>query len=227
MNYESVIKKLKSMRNEHNIAGMARFGISSKNTLGISIVILRKMAKEIGKDHSLALKLWDSKIHEARILASMIDNPSQVSEKQMEKWVADFDSWDVCDQVCLNLFVKTDFAVKKVFEWSTRKEEFVKRTAFSLIASITVHRKDITGKELEKFLPLIKKASVDERNFVKKSVNWALRQIGKHDRLLHKKALKTAHEILTQDSKSARWIAKDTIRELNDQKIIARIKNHS
>ena len=233
MNYSKIIKKLKSLKNQKNIDGMARFGINPKNTLGISIYDLRKIAKEIGKDpsfakasmgrHELALKLWDSGIHEAKILASFIDEPDKVTDAQLEKWVLDFDSWDVVDQVS-ELIAHTPFVAKKIFEWSERSEEFVKRSAFSLIAEVSWWDKKITDKEIEKFFPVIKKAATDERNFVKKAVNWALRNIGKRNKKLNKKAIKVAKEIDKIDDKTSKWIAKDALRELTSDKIKARIK---
>lgn len=219
MNYKTIITELKSCKNPSNIAGMARFGINSKNTLGVSMPIVRKMAKEIGKDHKMALKLWDTKIHEARILAGIIDEPSLVGKKQMEHWVRDFDSWDVCDQVCMNLFDKTEFAWTMPFEWSKRQEEFVKRAGFALMAALAFHNKSSDDKKFLKFFPIIKREAADERNFVRKSVNWALRQIGKRNKNLCSQALKLAREIKKENpaSKSANWIANDAIRELNEK----------
>lgn len=218
MTTQRIIAKLKSYANPKNIEGMARFGINPKNTLGVSIPVLRKMAKEIGKNHNLALSLWKSKIHEAKILAALIDEIKLVDEKQMEEWVKDFDSWDVCDQVCMNLFDKTTFSHKKAMEWSKRKEEFIKRAGFALVSSLAFHDKNIHDKEFIKFFPIIKRESTDERNFVKKAVNWALRQIGKRSPYLKKEAIKTAGKILKLNSKSARWIAKDALKELKNKK---------
>ena len=212
------------MANRRNVEGMKRFGINPKNTLGISVYALRDIAKDIGKDHGLAAKLWASKIHEARLLAGFIDDWSQVTEKQAENWVKDFDSWDVCDQICSNLFDKTPFAFKKAFQWSKRKEEFVKRAGFVLMAALAVHDKKSADKKMEKFFPVIKKESGDGRNFVRKAINWALRQLGKRSGYLNKKALQTAEEILKIPSASARWIARDAIRELTSAKIAARLK---
>jgi 3-methyladenine DNA glycosylase AlkD len=214
MQYQIIIKKLKAKANPANAAGMARFGINQKNTLGISIPALRKMAKEIGKNHSLALDLWNSGIHEARLLAGFIDDPLIVTEKQMESWAKDFDSWDVCDQVCSNLFDKTPYAYKKAFEWSKDKREFVKRAGYVLMACLAVHDKKADDKKLVKFFPAIIKGATDERNFVKKAVNWALRQIGKRNSNLNKEALVVSKKIRSIPSKSAAWIAADAIREL-------------
>jgi 3-methyladenine DNA glycosylase AlkD len=220
-----LINKIKSLSNPKAIEGMARFGINPKNTYGVSIPNLRKMAKEIGKNHQLAQKLWNSGIHEARILAGMIDVPEEVTERQMEKWVRDFDSWDVCDQVCSNLFDQTKFAYKKAMDWSQRKEEFIKRAGFVMMAALAVHDKEMSDKEFLKFLPIIIREAWDERNFVKKAVNWALRQIGKRSLFLNKMAIKTAKEIQGIDSKSARWIASDAIRELTSEAVQKRLQH--
>jgi len=223
MQYNDVLRKLKSLSNPKNVEGMARFGINPKNTYGVSIPDIRKIAKEIDKNHYLAQQLWNSGIHEARILAGLIDDPKIINEEQMEDWVKDFDSWDVCDQVCMNLFDKTEFAYKKAFEWSKRKEEFVKRAGFVLMATLSVHDKKAHDKDFLKFLPIIKRESTDERNFVKKAVSWALRQIGKRNKELNKEAIKTARDIQRIDSKSAKWIASDAIRELTSRVIQKRL----
>jgi 3-methyladenine DNA glycosylase AlkD len=217
MNYREIIEKLKLYKNPKNIEGMARFGINPKNTLGISIYILRPLAKKIGKDHLLALKLWSSGIHEARILAAYIDEAALVTEKQMDDWVSDFDSWDVCDQVISSLFDKTSFAYKKAFEWSKRKEEFEKRAGFVMMAALSVHDKKASNAMFIKFFPVIKKWSTDERNFVKKAVNWSLRQIGKRNLYLKDKSIKVSEDIIKSypNSKSAQWVAKDALRELS------------
>lgn len=225
MQANQILKKLKSHANPKNIEGMARFGISPKNTYGVSIPVIRKMAKQIGKNHQLAQQLWDSKIHEARILAGLIDEPDKVTERQMEKWVKDFDSWDVCDQVCSNLFDKTKFAYQKAFEWSKRDEEFVKRAGFVMMACLSVHDKQAKDKKFEQFFPVIKREVHDERNFVKKAVNWALRQIGKRNLTLNKKAIAAAKEIQRIDSKSAKWIATDALRELTSEAVQKRLQS--
>jgi 3-methyladenine DNA glycosylase AlkD len=223
MEYDDIIKQLERLANKRNVEGMARFGINIKRALGISVVELRKIAKKIGKNHELATKLWDSEIHEARLLACFIGEPKKLIEKQMEDWVQDFNSWDICDQVCGNLFDKTEFAWKKTFEWVERKEEFVKRAGFALMATLAVHDKKAKDNLFEKFFPIIKKHSTDERNYVRKAVNWALRQIGKRNLYLNQRALKVAKIIQKIDSKTARWIANDAIRELESEKIQKRL----
>lgn len=226
MQYKEVIKKLESLKNPKNVEGMARFGIRPKTKIyGIAIPELRKIAKILGKNHELALQLWDSKIHEARILAGYIEEPEKITKKQFEEWIKGFDSWDIVDQVCSSVLDKTKFAHKKIFELANRKEEFVKRTAFTLICCLAVHDKKMKDKEFIKFFPLIKKASIDERNFVKKAVNWALRQIGKRNESLNKQAIKIAKEIKKIDSKSAKWVANNAITELTSESMQNRLKN--
>jgi 3-methyladenine DNA glycosylase AlkD len=220
---EEVLKKMKKLSDKKALAGMAKFGINRSKAYGVSIPNIRKMAKEIGTDHELAQQLWSSGIHEARILAGMADNPEKVNEQQMESWVKDFDSWDVYDQVCSNLLDKTEFANKKVFEFSKRKEEFEKRTAFVLMACLAVHDKKASDETFLEFLPIIKRESTDERNFVRKAVNWALRQIGKRNAALNKEAIKAAKEIQKMDSKSAKWIANDALRELTSPAVQKRL----
>jgi 3-methyladenine DNA glycosylase AlkD len=211
---DEIIAELRSLASEHNREGMARFGINTELALGISVTQLRQIAKRIGKNHELALELWDSGIHEARILASIVDRPEAVTEQQMETWAEGFNSWDIVDQVCGNLFDKTPFAWDKAVEWSERPEEFVKRAGFSMIAYMAVHLKKTDDREFERFFVIIEREASDDRNFVKKAVNWALRQIGKRSDYLRPQAIACAERIAEQDSRSARWIARDALKEL-------------
>ncbi len=228
MQYDDILKKLKGLSDPKAVEGMARFGINPENTFGVSIPNLRKIAKETGIDHALAQQLWASGIHEARILASMVDDPRRTTEEQMESWVKDFDSWDVCDGCCMNLFEKTRFAYQKAVEWSSNDKEFIKRAGFVLMARLAVSDKRADDKQFELFFSIIKREASDNRNFVKKAVNWALRQIGKRNLNLNGKARATAKEIQEMDSKSARWVATDAIRELTSQAVAERLqaKNH-
>ena len=203
---------------------MARYGITAEKNYGVSMPKLNELAKEIGTDHLLAQQLWDASIREARILAAMIDDPRLVTEDQMEQWAKDFDSWEVCDQCCMKLFKRTKFAYTKAVEWSARSEEFVKRAGFVLMACLAVSDKKADDREFLKFLPLIKREARDNRTFVKKSVNWALRQIGKRSRALNEMAIKTAREIQQIDSTSAKWIASDAIRELTSEAVQKRLR---
>lgn len=220
---EQIIKELESLSSQEDREGMARFGINTEKVFAVRMPELSRIAKQAGKNHELALKLWDADYNETKILASMIDDPKLVTEEQMEKWAIGFNSWDVCDQACMKLFRKTPFAYEKVFEWSKRKEEFVKRAAFTLIATLAVHDKKEPDEKIEQFFPIIVSESTDERIYVKKAVNWALRQIGKRNLKLNKKAIDLAEEIDKINSRSAKWIAKDALRELKSDKIQRRL----
>ncbi len=221
--YEEIFKRLKSKYNEEAVKGMERFGINVKNTYGVPIPELRSIAKEVGRSHQLAKCLWSSGVHEARLLATLIEDPQMVTEEEMEQWVKEIDSWDICDACCGNLFDKTPFAYRKAVEWSSRKEEYVKRAGFVLMAELVVHDKKASDEKFLQFLPLIKKESTDERNFVRKAVNWALRQIGKRNLNLNEACLKTAKEIQKINSKSAKWIASDTLIELTSESVKLRL----
>ena len=223
MEYGKVIKKLKFLSNPEAIIGMARYGITPENTYGVSIPNLRKIAKEIGINHQLAQQLWTTNIRETRILASMIEDPEMVTEEQIEGWVKEFNYWEICDQCCVNLFEKTEFAYKKAVEWSSREEEFVKRAGFVLMAHLAVSDKKADDNKFEKFLPIIKREATDDRNYVKKAVNWALRQMGKRNFNLNSKAINAAKEIQEMDSKSAKWIASDALRELTSEAVQKRL----
>ncbi|MBM4444318.1 MAG: DNA alkylation repair protein [Chloroflexi bacterium] len=219
-----VVDKLKARARPDQLGGMARYGISVDRRLGVSIPELRKLARELGRDHRLALGLWRTGIADARILASMVDDPARLTEAQMEAWVKDFDSWDVCDQVCDNLFEKAPFVWKKIADWSEREEEFVKRAAFALMACLAWHDKKAGDDRFTEIFPLIVRGATDERNYVKKAVNWALRNIGKRNPRLNRESIAVAREIQRLDSRAARWIAADAIRELEGQAVQARLK---
>lgn len=220
---QEVIERLKASANPENVQGMARYGINPHNTLGVSMPLLREMAREIKRNHALALELWDSGIHEARILAGLIADPRQVDEQLLERWVQDFDSWDVCDQVCSNLFDKTPFAYSKAVEWSSRQPEFIKRAGFVLMAALALHDKKAPDSDFEPFFTLILGEASDARNFVKKAVNWALRGLGKRSQALNTRAIETARQIALIDSKAARWVAADALRELTSAKVQSRL----
>ncbi|UCH51073.1 MAG: DNA alkylation repair protein [Chloroflexota bacterium] len=221
---KDVLDRLKSKAKPDQLEGMAKYGMAVEQRLGVSIPDLRKMAKDIGKDHTLALELWKTGIAEARILAAMIDDPDKLTEEQMEDWVKGINSWDVCDQICMNLFEKNQLAWKKIVDWSERKEEFVKRAAFSLIACLAWHDKKASDEKFIELLPIIIRGATDERNFVKKAVNWALRNIGKRNINLNQVAINTAKEIQRLDFKAARWVASDAIRELESEAVQNRLK---
>jgi 3-methyladenine DNA glycosylase AlkD len=202
---------------------MARYGITARQVLGVSAPMLRALARELGTDHELAAQLWDEAILETRVLAALVDDPALVSEAQMEHWASAFDSWAVCDGCCLNLFVHTRFAWRKARAWSRREEEFVRRAGFALMACLAVHDKTAPDARFKALLPLIAAAAGDGRNFVKKAVNWALRQIGKRNAALNRAAVSSARAIARQPSASARWIAADAVRELTSAAVRARL----
>lgn len=224
MDAVDVLRRLRSLSDPRIVEGMARYGITSAKAFGISAPTIRALAKEIRRDQKLSLKLWGSGYLEARAVAFLIGDPLKVTEAQMERWVRDFDSWAVCDGCCSNLFDKTPFASSKALEWSKRKEEFVKRAGFVLMAALAVHDKDRSDQDFVRFLRQIVRGSMDERNFVKKAVNWALRQIGKRNEKLNRLAIRTAAEIHGLDSKSARWIASDALRELKSVAVQRRLE---
>lgn len=221
---EDVLKKLKEKANPDNVKGMARYGMTAEKRLGVSVPDMRMLAKEMGKSYELALELWKTGIPEAKIVAAMVAEPEKLTEERMEDWVKEIDSWDVCDQVCMNLFEKNPLAWKKIFDWSEREEEFVKRTAFSLIACLAWHDKKAEDSKFIELLPLIKREATDERNYVKKAVNWALRNIGKRNPNLNKIAIDAAKEIQEIDSKTARWVASNAIKELESDAVQKRFK---
>jgi 3-methyladenine DNA glycosylase AlkD len=219
-----VLDRLEAAARPDQLEGMARYGIVAENRLGVSMPELRALGKEIGRDHELALSLWESGLEEARILASIVDDPEEVTEEQMERWIRGVSSWDVCDQVCMNLFDKTRLAPQKVAEWARREEEFVKRAAFSLLACLAWHDKGAPDSLFLGFLPLIRAGASDERNFVKKAVSWALRNIGKRNLKLNGAALNTAREIQKLESRPARWIAANAIRELESEAVQKKLR---
>jgi len=221
---EEVLEKLRARARSDRLEGMAQYGMVADRRLGVSVPEMRKMAKELGKNHELALDLWKTGIPEARIVAAMIGEPEKLTEEQMEDWVKDINSWDVCDQACMNLFEKTPLAWKKILDWSEREEEFVKRTAFALIACLAWHDKKAEDEEFVNLFPVIMRGATDERNYVKKAVSWALRNIGKRNPNLNKAAIETAKEIRQTESKAARWIASNALRELESEAVRRRLK---
>ena len=220
-----ILQHLQSLSNSDNVAGMARFGIHARKVYGIPLPQLKRLARQVGKDHLLAQELWSSGAHEARLLACFIEKPAAVTRRQMERWASDFDNWAVCDGCCLHLFVQVPFAQEKATAWCVRKQEFVKRAGFSMMAVLAVHDKDASDVLFLQWLRLIEDGSTDERNFVKKAVNWSLRQIGKRNLRLNGAAIRTAKAIQKLDSTSARWIAADALRELMSDAVQSRLRN--
>ncbi len=232
----TVLADLTALGSEESRSGMARYGINTADAFGVSISVLRPMAKKLGRDHDLALALWATGNHEARLVASMVDDPAHVTGEQMDAWAAQFDSWDVCDQVTSNLFDKTPFAYDKVREWSAAEDEWIKRAAFATAAALAVQDKKAADEPFLEILELCRREAGDDRNFVKKAINWAVRNIGKRDLRLHAAAIATAEAILADAeeraavdrkdpaARSGRWIARDALRELRSDKVIERVR---
>ncbi|MDR7270892.1 3-methyladenine DNA glycosylase AlkD [Pelomonas saccharophila] len=209
------LERLRAAARPEALDAMARFGLTGDARLGLAVPTLRSLAREFKRDHELALALWDSGIPDAQILAGMVAEPAKLTVKQMDHWVAGMRAWDVCDQACTNAFVKSPLAWEAIPRWAARPAEFEKRAAFSLLAVAAVHQKTRPDADFLARLPLIEAAADDERNFVKKAVNWALRQIGKRSAALREPALTVAERLCQREEKSARWIGSDARRELN------------
>jgi 3-methyladenine DNA glycosylase AlkD len=228
MTVDEIVKKLASLGSDRNVLGMSYFGITNQKSFGVSTPVLKQFAREVKRHaedrHALALELWETGIYDARAVAFLIDNPKQVTKKQMDAWVKDFDNWATVDGTCCYLFCRTPFAYEKAFEWAEKKPEFIKRAGFSLMAYLAVHDKKANDDKLIGFLPVIEKHSDDDRNFVRKAVNWALRQIGKRNPNLNKLAIEVAMRIKLQNTKSARWIAGDALRELRSESVLERLR---
>src|ERR1039457_6153687 len=210
----NVLAELRRLANPSNVAGIARFGIAGQNLLGISVVQLRTIAKRTGRDHALAEKLWASGIFEARILTAFVAEPSRVSRRQANAWAKDFECWADCDGLCIHLFRKTPFAHDLAVAWSGRREELVKRAGFTMMATLAVHDKAAGNEVFRAYLGQVEREATDERRNVMKGVNWALRQIGKRNPILNREAIRMAKRIREEDSRAARWIAGDALREL-------------
>ena len=233
----AIVAELCAMASDKNRTGMARYGINVERAFGVSVFELRRIAKRLGTDHDLALALWATGLHEARLLAAFVDDPAKVTGRQMDAWARDFDSWDICDQACTSLFDQTPHAWAKAARWAKRDEEWLKRGGFALLAGLAVHDKAATDRAFTKLLPLIAQAAFDDRNFVKKAVNWALRNMGKRNRALNRAAIACAEKILASanrraggerggdaGARAARWVATDALRELSSGKIRARLR---
>ncbi len=231
------VAELRAMGSEEVRAGMARYGINVADAFGVSVYELRKVAARLGTDHELALALWATENHEARLVACFVDDPAAVTGEQMEAWAREFDSWDVCDQATTSLFDRTAFAWQKATAWAAREEEWVKRAGFALMAGLAVHDASAGDARFTELLPLIERGATDDRNFVKKAANWALRNIGKRNAVLHAAAMACAARILTEANRraggerggdpaarSARWVATDALRELGSAKVRARVE---
>ena len=234
----AILTELRAMGSEKDRAGMARYGINTTDAFGVSVYELRQIAKRLGTDHDLALALWATGNHEARLLACFVDDPAAVTPEQIEEWAGSFDSWDICDQATTSLFDLTRHAWGKAAEWAKHDEEWVKRAGFALMAGLAVHDKNTDDRAFIELLPLIEHGAVDDRNFVKKAVNWALRNIGKRNLALNAAAIACAEKILNAanevaggerggnpGTRAARWVATDALRELGSEKVQARLKD--
>jgi len=218
------VAELRRYGEQRNVEGMARFGIRARHVLGVSKPNLDEIVRRIGKNHQLGLQLWDSGIHDARLLGMLISEPPKVTSALMERWLRDFDNWDVCDGTCCHLFVFARSAWQKAYAWTKRQPEFQKRAGFALAAFLAVHDKEAPDEKFQKFLPMIERESWDERNFVRKAVNWALRNIGKRNLRLNRAAIACGERIRRQDSRAARWIASDALRELRSEAVQNRLR---
>jgi 3-methyladenine DNA glycosylase AlkD len=227
MKSEEVLLRLRQMANPSNLPGQARYGIDTSRSLGISAPELRRLAREAGRSHRLALDLWASGIREARILAALVDDPAQVTPEQMDAWAADFRSWDIVDACCCNLFDRTSYAYSKAIEWAQREEEFVRRAGFAMMACLAVHDKKAGDDKFEPFFAAIEEQACDGRNFVRKAVNWALRQIGKRNLQLRERAIEVAGRLRAKDCRAARWVAADALRELRSPQLEARLRSRA
>jgi 3-methyladenine DNA glycosylase AlkD len=223
-NVKRVVAELRRFSEKRNIEGMLRFGIRAKKVLGVSKPRIDELARKIRRNHALALRLWETGIHDARILAGMIAEKERVTAALMDRWVKHFDNWDICDGTCCHLFVFAEPAWTRAFAWSTRKEEFQKRAGFALAAYLAVHDKTAPNAAFQKYLQVIEREAEDERNFVRKAVNWALRNIGKRNIKLNREAIRVAEKLRRRDSRSARWIAADALRELRSIAIQRRLQ---
>jgi 3-methyladenine DNA glycosylase AlkD len=232
----AILAELRALGSEKHRAGMARYGINVERAFGVSIYELRKVAKRLGADHGLALALWATGNHEARLLAGFVDDPAAVTPQQMDAWAGEFDSWDICDQACTSLFDQTAHAWSKAVVWAKRDEEWIKRGGYALMAGLAWHDKTTGSQAFLKLLPLIERGAGDDRNFVKKAVNWALRNIGKRSRALNRAAITCAKKILMAanrragadrggdaGARAARWVASDALRELKSENVQERL----
>lgn len=228
---DELLEHLRSLANPDNVQGMARFGIASEGTLGVSMPQLRGIAAglrparraEPAGVHALAQRLWASGVHEARILAALVDVPALVTREQADAWVADLDSWDVCDQLCGNLLDKTPFAYCAAEEWAADEREFVRRAGFVLMTQLAVHDKKAPDALFLHFLSVVERGATDDRSFVKKAVSWALRQIGKRNRALNTEAVAVASGLRDSGERAARWVASDALRELTSERVQGRL----
>jgi 3-methyladenine DNA glycosylase AlkD len=220
---QSVVAWLKRTGTKAYRDGLARYAIPSDKAFGVPVGTLRQHAKRLGRNHELAAALWDTGWYEARMLATFIDEPARVTSAQMDRWCRDFDNWAICDTACFHLFDRTPFAWEKVRQWATARPEFVKRASFALMASLVGHDKKAQDEAFLACLPMIEEGARDDRNFVKKAVNWALRSIGKRNAELNAAAIAASTRLVDSQSPSARWVGKDALRELTSPGVQERL----
>lgn len=223
MDKSEVLTWLKRRGTRRNVEGLARYGIQARRPLGVPMGTLKSLSKRLGKDHALAADLWKSGWYEARLLAALVDDPQLVTRRQMDAWAAGFENWGDCDTVCFTLFDRAPFAWEKARQWATSPREFVKRAAFALMASLAGHDKAASDAQFLTLLPLIERGARDERNFVKKGVNWALRRIGERSLALNSAAVATAKRLARSEQASCRWVGKDALRQLASPPVRARL----
>jgi 3-methyladenine DNA glycosylase AlkD len=214
---DEILAEMRTLANPSARQGMERFGIQAENLIGLSVPQIRLIARRTARSQRLAEELWNTEIHDARLLASLVADPDVISEATMDKWVRDTNSWDVCDSCSGNLFDKSPHAWKKIRQWAGDDREFVRRAAFATIAGVAVHDKSAPDSVFVKALPLIEKYSFDDRNFARKGINWALRSIGKRNPALRKAAIACAERVRDQGTKASRWIGTDALRELKQR----------
>ena len=220
---DEVLRWLERRGTRRNREGMARYAIRAPNVFGVPMATMQGLARRLGRDHDLAGALWKTGWYEARILTAFVDEPARVTAAQMDRWARDFDNWAICDTICFHLFDKTPHAWRKVSQWSRRRDEFVKRAAFALVASLAVHDKKCPDAPFVRSLRLIERAATDDRNFVKKAVSWALRTTGRRNRRLHAIAVRTARRLVSSPDRAARWVGKDAYRELTSAAVVRRL----
>jgi 3-methyladenine DNA glycosylase AlkD len=219
----AALSSLEQMSTQHDRENLARFGITASQAFGVSMANIQGLAKRLGRNHELAAALWETGWYEARLLTSFVDEPARVTPEQMDRWCRDFDNWGICDTVCFHLFDRTPHAWAKVAQWSDEPEEFVKRAAFALLASLAGHDKRAGDELFVETLPLIERAATDERNFVKKGVSWALRGLGRRNAALHAAAVEVARRLSASPEAAARWVGKDALKDLTKPAVLSRL----
>ncbi len=220
---KEILSWLERQGSARNRDGMARYGIVADKVFGVSVSTIRAKGKQLGRDHDLALALWDTGWYEARMLAAFVDDPAEVTASQMDRWAKDFDNWAICDTLCFHLFDKTPHAWRKIEQWSGKRGEFVKRAGFALLAGVALHDRKTPDTPFLRSLTIIEDRATDGRNFVKKGVSWALRTIGHRNEILHEAAIATAEKLTTSDDSTARWIGRDALNDLSRPMVEARV----